>query len=406
MAEAEEEQEGRQGVGGGEPAGPGRGLLRIPPGLRYMAAAAFFFSVMSLLVKVAGQRLPTQEVVLARSLVGALLSWAVLRARGVSPLGHRRGLLLVRALLGYGALSCFFHALVHLPLAEATVIQYTNPVFTALLAAILLSERLRIREVVLVLVSLAGVVLMTRPGFIFGGLQERLDIAAAAIALLGAVLSAGAYVTVRKLGASEDPLVIVFWFAALSTLGAIPFTALKPVLPTALEWLALAGIGAPLHTWYGVRVFTDTAADDAVLPDDLDAVLAVEDRAGRARPRKGEMTLSFAWWPISPTARGVLTILSGCNETLAEAPSLPPPTATACLQCAGSHRGRASGAARRPRRRRPCPFRPVASRPGPTDARGRGPPARRPISRSRCTAVAFQQKIASDRIYRLALRLG
>jgi drug/metabolite transporter (DMT)-like permease len=242
MAEAEhegcEEDEERQGT---RP--DGRGLVRLPLGLRYMAAAAFFFSVMSLLVKVAGQRLPTQEVVLARSFVGALLSWAVLRARGVSPLGHRRGLLLVRALLGYGALSCFFHALVHLPLADATVIQYTNPVFTALLAAVLLSERLRVREVALVLASLAGVVLMARPGFVFGGLEERLDLAAAAIALLGAILSAGAYVTVRRLGASEDPLVIVFWFAALSTLGAIPFTAMRAVPPTPFEWLALAGIG-------------------------------------------------------------------------------------------------------------------------------------------------------------------
>lgn len=220
-----------------------RGAAQIPVGLRYMAAAAFFFSVMSLLVKVAGQRLPTQEVVLARSSVGALLSWVVLRSRGVSLLGNRRGLLLVRALLGYGALSCFFYALVRLPLADATVIQYTNPVFTALLAAVVLSERLRAREVFLVLVSLAGVVLMTRPEFLFGGHEQRLDLVAAGIALLGAVLSAGAYVAVRRLGATEDPLVIVFYFAAVSTLGAIPLTALKAVMPTPLEWLTLAGIG-------------------------------------------------------------------------------------------------------------------------------------------------------------------
>ena len=220
-----------------------RGAGRIPLGLRYMAAAAFFFSVMSLLVKIAGQRLPTQEVVLARSSVGALLSWAVLRSRGVSVLGHRRGLLMVRALLGYGALSCFFYALVRLPLADATVIQYTNPVFTALLAAVVLSERLRLREVLLVLVSLAGVILMTRPEFLFGGHEQRLDLGAAGIALLGAALSAAAYVAVRRLGATEDPLVIVFYFAAVSTLGAIPLTAMKPVLPTPGEWLTLAGIG-------------------------------------------------------------------------------------------------------------------------------------------------------------------
>ncbi|MFF1278919.1 methyltransferase domain-containing protein [Streptomyces marokkonensis] len=53
----------------------------------------------------------------------------------------------------------------------------------------------------------------------------------------------------------------------------------------------LAGIGAPLHTWYGVRVFTDTAADDAPLPHDLDALLAVEERAGRTDPYRGVAAL-------------------------------------------------------------------------------------------------------------------
>ncbi|GHB27575.1 methyltransferase [Streptomyces umbrinus] len=46
----------------------------------------------------------------------------------------------------------------------------------------------------------------------------------------------------------------------------------------------LAGIGAPLHAWYGVRVFTDTAADDAVVPDDVETLLAAEERAGRTDP--------------------------------------------------------------------------------------------------------------------------
>ncbi|GAA2608210.1 MULTISPECIES: class I SAM-dependent methyltransferase [Streptomyces] len=46
----------------------------------------------------------------------------------------------------------------------------------------------------------------------------------------------------------------------------------------------LAGIGAPLHTWYGVRVFTDTAPDGAPAPDDLEVLLAAEERAGRTDP--------------------------------------------------------------------------------------------------------------------------
>jgi drug/metabolite transporter (DMT)-like permease len=223
--------------------GPGPSPPRIPPGIRYMAAAAFFFSVMSLLVKATGQRLPVQEVVLARSSVGAALCWYSLRRRGIPLWGENRRLLLLRGLLGYAGLSCFFYALVHLPLAEATVIQYTNPVFTALLAVIFLSEHIRPRDLVLVLVSLAGVVLMARPAFLFGGLEERLDPVAVGVALAGAIFSAAAYVTVRRLSRTEDPVVIVFYFALLATAGSIPLTAMNPVLPTAWEWVALGGIG-------------------------------------------------------------------------------------------------------------------------------------------------------------------
>uniref|UniRef100_A0AAU3HXT0 Methyltransferase domain-containing protein n=1 Tax=Streptomyces sp. NBC_01393 TaxID=2903851 RepID=A0AAU3HXT0_9ACTN len=46
----------------------------------------------------------------------------------------------------------------------------------------------------------------------------------------------------------------------------------------------LAGIGAPLHAWYGVRVFTDTAADGAPVPPDAETMLAAEERAGRTDP--------------------------------------------------------------------------------------------------------------------------
>ncbi|MFJ4790603.1 class I SAM-dependent methyltransferase [Streptomyces sp. NPDC088794] len=46
----------------------------------------------------------------------------------------------------------------------------------------------------------------------------------------------------------------------------------------------LAGIGAPLHAWYGVRVFTDTAADGVLAPDDVETLLAAEERAGRTDP--------------------------------------------------------------------------------------------------------------------------
>lgn len=214
---------------------------RLSRGLRHMATGAFFFSVMSLLVKFAGQTLPSQEIVFARSLIMAILTYTTLRRRRIAVLGERRSLLVVRGLLGFAALSCFYYALVHLPLADATVIQYTNPAFAAVFAVLVLGERMRAREIVCVAMSIGGVLLVARPGFLFGG-SPGLDPFAVAVALSGAVLSAAAYVTVRVL-ASEHHLVVIFYFAVISTLGSLPVTAMNAVLPRPADVLLLLGIG-------------------------------------------------------------------------------------------------------------------------------------------------------------------
>lgn len=215
----------------------------LPEGLRYMALAAFWFSVMSLLVKLSGQRLGTQQIVLARGVISLLLSYWLLRRVRLSPWGREPWLLLLRGVLGFAALSCFYYGVIHLPLADATVIQYTNPIFTALLAAWLLGERIGWRQGALVLLSMTGVVLMARPSFLFGERTTALDPLVVAIALTGAILSAGAYVTVRSLGAREHPLIIVFYFPLVTVPASLPFAIAGWVWPTSWEWLVLLGVG-------------------------------------------------------------------------------------------------------------------------------------------------------------------
>lgn len=214
----------------------------VSPGIRYMVIGAFFFSVMSLFVKMVGQRVPSQEIVLVRGVSNVLMTYVMLRHAGIAIWGTRPLVLVLRGLLGFAALSCFYYALVHLPLADATVLQYTNPVWTALLAGWLLGERIRPREIGLVLASLVGVVLIARPSFIFGG-APRLDLVAVSVALVGAMFSASAYVTVRKLGRTEHPLVIVFYFTLVTVPAALPGTLAGAVWPTAVEWALLLAVG-------------------------------------------------------------------------------------------------------------------------------------------------------------------
>ena len=215
----------------------------MPAGLRYMIEGAFWFSLMSVFAKLAGAHLPFQEVVLGRSIVALLLSyWMVRRAR-VSPLGVNRRLLALRGLLGLGGLCCFFYSVVALPLAEATVIHYTNPVMVALLAALFLSESITPRVAMGAVAALVGVALIAQPAFIFGG-EGALPALAVWAAVAGAAFSAAAYTIVRRLGATDHAGVVVLWIPLMSIPFVLPWTLLTGRVPTALEclWMVLVGV--------------------------------------------------------------------------------------------------------------------------------------------------------------------
>ncbi len=212
-------------------------------GLHFMVATAFCFSLMSLIVKVLGKTLPTAEIVFVRCAVTLVISYAMVRAARIPVWGRRKSLLILRGLAGFGALFCFFFAVTKLPLADVTVIHFTNPVFTAFLAAGFLKEKLGRRELVGLPLCLAGVTFVAQPSFLFGTGARNLDTLAVVLALAAALLSSVAYTTVRKLRETDDPLVIIFYFPLVATPASIPFMLGHAARPTAFEWMLLIGVG-------------------------------------------------------------------------------------------------------------------------------------------------------------------
>ena len=214
----------------------------------WMLSSALSFSLMGVCVKAVGGRLPVAEVVMGRSAVSLVLSVLMLRQAGLDPWGQRRGLLVLRGVIGTGALLCVFAALAQLPLAAATVLQYLQPTCTALLAWLLLREPIGPRVLLAALLGWLAVVVLSNPaelsslvGAWAGG--PALPLAGVLWALAGALLSAFAYVSVRALGRSEHPLVIVFYFPLVGMVLTLPLVLLEPVLPTARELLLLLGVG-------------------------------------------------------------------------------------------------------------------------------------------------------------------
>ncbi len=207
-----------------------------------LVLSALAFSVMSVQVKLAGRELPVAMLVLARGVVTLVMSVTWLSVRRIRPWGTDKAGLVQRALFGTCALACYFYAVDALPLAEATVLHYLNPVFVAVIAALFLHEPIGARLVAAIAIALVGTVIVARPGFLFGG-ASPLGAVGVLVALGSALFSACAYATVRRLARTEHSDVIVFYFAMFAAPIALPFALAHWVWPSPTGWLLMLGLG-------------------------------------------------------------------------------------------------------------------------------------------------------------------
>jgi drug/metabolite transporter (DMT)-like permease len=106
-----------------------------------------------------------------------------------------------------------------------------------------LGEPLRGADILATILSMAGVVLVAQPTFLFAE-GAALDPVAVVIGIVGAIFSAVSYVVIRRLGATDHHLVVVFYFPLVTGPASLPLLAVEGVvLPQGVEWLYLLGIG-------------------------------------------------------------------------------------------------------------------------------------------------------------------
>ncbi|GAB4260118.1 MAG: DMT family transporter [Deferrisomatales bacterium] len=209
--------------------------MALSPGQRHMLAATFLFSLMGALVKHL-RHIPAHEVVFFRAGVSLVACAYLLRRAGTSPWGTNRKLLLARGAAGTVALVAFFYTLQRMPLASAVTIQYLSPAFTILLSAVVLREPANRLQWACFLVCFAGVALLK-------GFDPRVSVPDLSLGLMAAFASAVAYNVVRRLRATEAPLVVVFYFP-LVTLPVIgPYTLTHWVAPRGMDWVWLVAVG-------------------------------------------------------------------------------------------------------------------------------------------------------------------
>lgn len=233
----------------------------IPAAIRYMLLSALGFSLMAACVKAVGQYgIPVLEIVAARAIVSLFLSYLDVKRKRISVWGYNKPLLIARGVTGALALVCVYYAVTTLTLADATVLQYTYPAFTALLALLFLGERIKQATMLCILLSFIGVIVMMRPGF---GDVALIGIPALSLtaALAGALGSAAAYVIVRKLSQTEDSSVIIFYFPLVALPASLLMLGSDFVMPGAEALLLLLLVG--IFTQVGQIGLTKAMAAEA-----------------------------------------------------------------------------------------------------------------------------------------------
>lgn len=192
------------------PGGTAHDHDHVVSGILCRIGSGLSFSTMGALLKLASMEgLNAPELVFYRSLFSlpVVLFW-VLKRESLGSLKPNRPLAHVwRSCLGLLSMGLTFQALILLPLADATAINFTAPIFATILSFLILREDVGLHRWGAVVLGFIGVLIVARPG------GSSLPILGIAIALVGAVGQAGVTTTLRHLQRSENVAAIVFWFA-------------------------------------------------------------------------------------------------------------------------------------------------------------------------------------------------
>jgi drug/metabolite transporter (DMT)-like permease len=210
-------------------------------GIAYRVAAMACMACLSAIVKWTGSRgIPVFEIILFRNLFAfvplGLYIWRttgfeVLRTR--RPLGH-----LARSAVGLTGMVCGFSAVQHLPLTEATALQFTSPLFMTALSALILSEKVGRHRWGAVVVGFLGVLIMARP------LPGQINVTGVTLGILSALGAAGAMVAIRQISDTERGPTIVFYFTLGGVVLGLAGSAFGWVTPDplTLAMLVVAGL--------------------------------------------------------------------------------------------------------------------------------------------------------------------
>jgi len=228
--------------------------LALPVAVRaalWMGGALLSFSLMAVAVRELLHAMGSFEILFLRSFVSLILLLLLLPRFGLAALRTRHmGLQVVRNFFHFGGQYAWVYAISALPLATVFAIEFTMPVWTAVLATMMLGERLNRGRIVMLVLGIAGILVILKPGFSFIH-------PAALVMLAGAFAYASTMTATKRLVGRDSAFAILFWMAVIQLpLGLIPAVPqwVWPRLAD-LHWVLAVGAGGLFAHYCMTRAF-------------------------------------------------------------------------------------------------------------------------------------------------------
>ncbi len=216
-----------------------------------MLAACVAFGCMGITVRHLTQNLPPFEVVFFRNALSLAWMMPILAHQGFAVLRTAHfGLYAWRSAIALATMLCWFTALKSLPLAEATALSFTQPLFATVLAVIMLHEIVRRRRWTATIIGFIGAMIILRPGVAEVSFAHVLLLTSSLIGALNAI-------TVKQLTRTEHPNAIVTYMTLLITPFslAIALPGWESVPLSLWPWLAAMGFFGMLGHQLSTRAF-------------------------------------------------------------------------------------------------------------------------------------------------------
>ena len=228
------------------------GTASLVQGFAWMSGAVFSFLFMAIAGRELSDTMNTFEILTFRSIIALAITVAFIMRSGWHEIKtDRLSFHFMRNFFHFGGQFGWFLALSMLPLATVFALEFTIPVWAAMLAVVFLHERMHHARIIAIICGLSGVLIILKPGV------EVVD--PAGLIVIGAAFCyAVAYISTKSMAATERPLAILFYMNLIQLplgLGPAIFTWVPPVMGD-VPWILLVGVTGLSSHYCLTRAFT------------------------------------------------------------------------------------------------------------------------------------------------------